>query len=263
VELPTLAAEHAMRARAYGIVFGVDEAGRGCLAGPVTAAIAALPDLGEGLRPPDDSHWAQVKDSKKLSRGLRRDLEIKIQAEANAWGVGYASREEIDRFNILEATALAVIRALEQALSRVNFMELAAPPRIAFLVDGKLSLVGRGKRFALMPEYRAEFEQVANFFAGLELNQQRLKEECLVGGDSKSISIAAASVLAKESRDRWMEECDLRHPGYEFAVHKGYFTARHRELLQERGPSPEHRQSFAPVRALIGNRSLSELLPLI
>lgn len=176
---------------------GVDEAGRGCLAGPVVAAAVVLGSPIEGLR-----------DSKKLSAASRERLARQIRADALAWAVSSASREEIDRLNILQASLLAMRRAVA-ALSM-------APDAVR--VDG-------------------------NQDPGLGC-----ATHCVVGGDGLHAEIMAASILAKTVRDAWMDELDAAHPGYDFAIHKGYGTPRHLSALQRLGPSVQHRMSFAPCQ---------------
>ena len=188
-------------------ICGVDEAGRGPWAGPVAAAAVILDpgDLPTGLN-----------DSKKLSEARRIALETEIKARALAWSVGLASVEEIDRLNILQATGLAMRRAVES---------LSVTPAFA-LVDGNY-------HFALP-----------------------CPMEPLVKGDARSASIAAASILAKQARDRLMVEADVEWPGYGFAGHKGYHAPIHVEALKRLGPCPIHRKSFSPIRALIEQRAL-------
>ena len=185
-------------------VAGVDEAGRGPLAGPVTAAAVIAPD-----------GWtlAGLDDSKKLSERARDGLAERIRSDpAVSWSVGWASPEEIDRINILQATFLAMRRALEG---------LPSPPS-SVAVDGNRRI------------------------ARLELPQATVVE-----GDGKIASIAAASILAKTERDAWMVRMDAEHPGYGFSVHKGYPTPVHLQALRELGPCSIHRRSFGPVRALL------------
>ena len=181
----------------YMSVCGIDEAGRGPLAGPVFAAAVILPEglVIEGL-----------DDSKKLSEKKRERLFDVIKECALDWSVASASHGEIDEFNILNASMLAMKRAA-QGLTRVR-------PDFA-LIDGNR-----------VPD-------------GLFCNA-----EAIIGGDAKSASIAAASVLAKVSRDRFMITLDEKYPEYEFARHKGYPTALHRELLLKYGPCEEHRRTF-------------------
>lgn len=181
----------------YRSVCGIDEAGRGPLAGPVFAAAVILP---EGLV------IDGLDDSKKLSEKKRERLFDVIKECALDWSVASASHDEIDELNILNASMLAMKRAA-QGLTRVR-------PDFA-LIDGNR-----------VPD-------------GLFCNA-----EAIIGGDAKSASIAAASVLAKVSRDRFMVELHEKYPEYEFARHKGYPTALHRELLLKYGPCEEHRRTF-------------------
>ncbi len=187
--------EEALWAGGKRLVCGIDEAGRGPLAGPVTAAAVILN--------PDDPIEG-LDDTKKLSEKKREALFEPIRQRSISWGIGWASPEEIDEMNILNATFLAMHRAVKQ---------LSITPDIA-LVDG-------------------------NRDPGLTLETR-----CIVGGDGKSASIAAASILAKVSRDRRMRELALAYPQYGFEVHKGYPTKAHREAVLRWGPSPVHRSSF-------------------
>lgn len=181
--------------RGFHAICGIDEAGRGPLAGPVCAAAVILP---EGLEIPG------LNDSKKLTDKKRRELFPIIEEQAFAYGIGWASQEEIDDINILQATFLAMSRAVEQLNIR---------PDLA-LVDG-------------------------NRAPTLDL-----PVETVVKGDSLSASIAAASVLAKVSRDDVMLRMAEEYPGYGFEVHKGYGTKAHYEALRTFGPSPIHRRTF-------------------
>ena len=177
------------------LICGVDEAGRGPLAGPVCAAAVILP---KGLEIPG------LNDSKKLTDKKRRELFPIIQEQALAYGIAFASHEEIDEINILQATFLAMERALAQ---------LSLKPDLA-LIDGN-----RAKDFGL-------------------------PVMTVVKGDSRSANIAAASVLAKVTRDEYMEKMALEYPGYGFEIHKGYGTKAHYEALRNLGPSPIHRKTF-------------------
>ena len=193
-----------------GHVCGVDEAGRGPWAGPVSAAAVIL----DPARVPKG-----LNDSKKLSAKQRAVLEIEIKSVAVAWCVGLASVEEIEELNILHAAGLAMRRAIEG---------LGVAPAMA-LVDGNY-------RFKLPCPIKT-----------------------VVKGDSLSCSIAAASILAKEARDKIMIEMDGVYPGYGFAGHKGYHAAIHVEGLRKLGPSPIHRMSWAPVKlALSGELALGD-----
>lgn len=199
---PTLALE-TLAAKACGglPVCGIDEAGRGPWAGPVSAAAVIL----DPARLPPG-----IDDSKALTAAARERLETEIKTYAIAWAVGFASVEEIDALNILHATGLAMCRAIEG---------LSIAPAVA-LVDGNY-------RFKLPCEVTT-----------------------VVGGDGLSLSIAAASILAKTARDRLMVALDTVHPGYGFAGHKGYHAPSHVAGLARLGPSPAHRRSWAPIKAL-------------
>lgn len=196
------------------LLAGVDEAGRGPLAGPVVAAAVIL----DPKRP-----VAGLADSKTLTAKSRERLEVYIQRNALAWGLGTAGIEEIDRLNILQASLLAMQRAVE-ALS-------IAPVHV--LIDG-------------------------NRCPPLEYSAT-----AIVKGDQRVAQISAASILAKVARDREMLDLDRRYPGYGFARHKGYPTRAHLEALRAYGPCSCHRRSFAPVRKLLQSNdepSLSHIL---
>jgi ribonuclease HII len=189
------------------LVCGVDEAGRGPLVGNVVAAAVVLPP--EGI--------AGLRDSKKLGARRREALYDEIIVKALAYGVGEASPEEIDRVNILQATFLAMRRAVEQiALSGLTV-----------LVDGNR-----------LPD-----------LTGLPIQSM----EAIVKGDDKEPAISAASILAKVTRDRQMAVLDERFPDYGFSRHQGYPTPEHLKALLSFGPCPGHRLSFAPVRAAQGS----------
>jgi len=177
------------------VICGVDEAGRGPLAGPVCAAAVILP---AHLDIPG------LTDSKKLTDKKRRELFPVIQEQAIAWGIGMASCEEIDEINILQATFLAMQRALEQLNVRPDLV----------LIDGN-----RAKDFGL-------------------------PVKTVVKGDSLSMNIAAASILAKVTRDDWMIRMAQTYPQYAFDIHKGYGTKAHYAALTEFGPCPIHRKTF-------------------
>lgn len=200
-EAPTLDLEEAAWRNGQAIVAGVDEAGRGPLAGPVVAAAVVL----DRTAIPDG-----ITDSKKLSAEVREVLFDRILASADV-GVAISDPEQIDRDNILAATLDAMRRAVG---------ELAAPPALV-LVDGNRA-----------PPLACACQTV-------------------VKGDLKSLSVAAASIVAKVSRDRIMTRLDRLYPGYGFAKHKGYGTAEHLTALGHLGPSPQHRRSFRPVSVLL------------
>ena len=221
-------------------VFGIDEAGRGCLAGPVCAAVAAWPMFGE--LPKD----FVVDDSKKMTEQARERAYKPLLEATLAAGVGWATAKEIDRWNILRATYLAVARALEKALAQMIELEIISRQRLtqesfAFLTDGSHPLLSHARAFVYSAEYEHEFPLLR------ELCTKELHEKCIVKGDSKIFSIASASILAKVSRDHHMTSLDKEFPAYEFAVHKGYSTAKHVGHLQRVGPCSEHRRSFTPV----------------
>ena len=188
-----------------GLVAGIDEAGRGPLAGPVAAAAVILhPD-----KPIDG-----LRDSKKLSASKRSQLADEIRARSMAWAVAWADPAEIDALNILEATLLAMRRAI---------LGLRVIPTHV-QVDG-------------------------NRLPNLCFGDRIIDGEAVVGGDDRIAAISAASILAKTVRDGMMMELDRVYPCYEFARHKGYGTAVHRERLREFGPCREHRFTFAPLKA--------------
>ena len=187
--------ENELYAQGYSLLCGVDEAGRGPLAGPVCAAAVILP---AGLEIPG------LNDSKKLSEKQREALFKPIKAAAKAYGIAFASVEEIENLNILNATFLAMNRAISQ---------LSSQPELA-LIDG-------------------------NRNTGITVSSR-----CVVKGDSRCADIAAASVLAKVSRDRYMLEMAEKYPEYGFERHKGYGTKLHYEAIRQYGPCPIHRLSF-------------------
>ena len=188
--------EHAAMEEGFSLICGVDEAGRGPLAGPVCAAAVILPP---------DLELEGLNDSKKLSEKRREALYPLICEQALAYGIAFASEQEIDELNILQATFLAMRRAVGQ---------LGLKPDLA-LVDGN-----REPDFGDIPV------------------------RTIIKGDSRSANIAAASILAKVTRDRFMLEQDVVYPQYGFAVHKGYGTQKHYAALREFGPCPIHRRSF-------------------
>jgi ribonuclease HII len=194
----------ALKWGANGLVAGVDEAGRGPLAGPVVAAAVILDEL---------HPIAGLADSKKLTARKREQLFDDIRARALCFAVAQASVEEIDRLNILQATLLAMRRAVEG---------LRLSPKLV-LVDGN--------RLPVLP----------------------MRCEAVVKGDALIAAISAASILAKVSRDRWCHEYDLAYPVYGFASHKGYGTAQHLSALRAHGACPEHRKTFRPVTEVIAD----------
>ena len=200
---PDLSLENALWANGVAPIAGIDEAGRGAWAGPVTAAAVIFPP---GYLP--QNQLRLVRDSKQLSPAMRKLLEPLIKELALAWAVGFASNDEIDVYGILPATRLAMTRALE-TLS---------------LVPGHLLI------------------------DALFLPEIPIVQTALVKGDQRSLSIAAASILAKTARDGWMEELSLSEPLYAFERNKGYGTRVHQQALHRFGPCTAHRFSFAPIK---------------
>lgn len=194
--MPDLEYERAARKGGFNLICGVDEAGRGPLAGPVCAAAVILPDgcVIEGLN-----------DSKKLSEKKREELFPIIKEKAVAYAIAFGTVEEIEEFNILEATYMAMNRA-------INSLNVVADYA---LIDG--NRIPRGIKIPC---------------------------EAVVKGDAKSLSVAAASVLAKVTRDRLMLEYDVKYPEYKFSAHKGYGTKAHYEAIEKYGVCPIHRLSF-------------------
>ncbi len=200
VDSDTFAIERRLMSRGMTPVAGTDEAGRGPLAGPVVAACVILPPCCDYL---------SYKDSKKLTARSRARLFAELDASDAVIGVGICSADEIDRINILQASLLAMKKAV---------IAIGAPPA-HLLVDGK-------------------------FPVPVDIPQTPL-----IKGESRSASIAAASIIAKETRDRIMADIHRRYPQYGFSGHKGYPTAAHRRVLAAIGPCPEHRRSFKGVNA--------------
>ena len=199
---PTQVFEEDARICGYRQVAGLDEAGRGPLAGPVVGAVVILPRR---------FFLAGLNDSKKVRPDGRDILFQAITRSARAWAIGVATEREIDAINILEATRLAWRRALDQLPVAPDFL----------LVD-------------------------ATTLPGVSMAQR-----AIVKGDRLSLSIAAASILAKVHRDRLMQDYHRRYPDYLFHLHKGYPTPDHLRLIQQLGPSPVHRRSFEPIKTLL------------
>ncbi|MCT4622819.1 MAG: ribonuclease HII [Schleiferiaceae bacterium] len=186
----------ALKHSKFDLEAGCDEAGRGCLAGPVVAAAVILP-LGFKNE--------ILNDSKKLTEAKRDKLRPIIEKEAVAWGIGVVSPKEIDEINILNASFLAMHRAIDQLSSKPEYL----------LIDGN--------RFNPYPE---------------------IDHECMIKGDGRFLNIAAASILAKTERDQIMEKLHKDYPDYHWNKNKGYPTAEHRSAIEKTGASPHHRMSF-------------------
>ena len=185
------------------LLFGVDEAGRGPLAGPVVASACYIDS---NLY----SYFEDVNDSKKLTHKKREEIFERINKIGVLYGVGFVSAAEIDRYNILQATFLAMRRACQKF----------------YTIPGAVALVDGPHTIAKFP----------------------LRQYAVIDGDAKSLNIAAASIIAKVFRDRYMDILDKLYPGYGFAGHKGYGTPKHLAAVEKLGPCPQHRKTFAPIR---------------
>jgi ribonuclease HII len=202
VQIPTFDEEERLIAQGYRLIAGIDEVGRGPLAGPVVAAAVIL-SLEE--RP---SWLSLVRDSKQLAPSQRESIFERMMESGIAFGVGVVSHEVIDERGIVPATRLAMRHAIEQLSTCPDYL----------LIDY------------------------------MRLPGVRIPQKGVVDGDSICVSIAAASIVAKVTRDRMMVELDGKYPGYGLAQHKGYGTPEHMEALQKLGPCPIHRKTFMPVR---------------
>ncbi len=212
-QFPNLDEEDKLKSQGYELIAGIDEVGRGALAGPVVAGAVILP------HPANLPWFGLVRDSKELNSRKRESLFDLINKEAVAVGIGIVPSQVIDSINILKATRLAMMQAVEKL-----------PEQPTFLLIDRLSL-----------------------------SQCPIPQRGITRGDKLCLSIACASIVAKVTRDRMMEELDIIYPGYGFAQHKGYGTGRHLSCLQKLGPSPIHRLYFAPVRNIITSQSSGSL----
>jgi ribonuclease HII len=212
-QFPNLDEEDKLKSQGYELIAGIDEVGRGALAGPVVAGAVILPHRA-------NLPWfGLVRDSKELNSSKRESLFDLISKEAVAVGIGIVPSQVIDSMNILKATKLAMMQAVEKLSKRPSFL----------LIDR------------------------------LGLSQCPIPQRGITRGDKLCLSIACASIIAKVTRDRMMEELDIIYPGYGFAQHKGYGTGRHISCLRKLGPSPIHRLYFAPVRNLIASQNSPSL----
>jgi len=208
-QLPNLDEEDKLKSEGYELIAGIDEVGRGALAGPVVASAVILPHSA-------NLPWfGLVRDSKELNSRKRESLFDLINKEAIAVGIGIIPPQTIDSVNILRATKLAMVQAVEKLSKQPNFL----------LIDR------------------------------VTLSQCPIPQIGITRGDKSCLSIACASIIAKVTRDRMMGEFDIMYPGYGFAQHKGYGTRRHLSCLQKLGPSPIHRLYFAPVRNIITSQN--------
>ena len=212
-QFPNFDHENELKSQGYELIAGIDEVGRGALAGPVVASAVILPH-------PANLPWlGLVRDSKELNSRQRESLFDLINKEAVAVGIGIVPSQVIDSVNILKATKLAMIQAVEKL-----------PKQPHFLIIDRVTL-----------------------------SQCPIPQRGITRGDKLCLSIACASIIAKVTRDRMMEEFDQIYPGYGFARHKGYGTGEHISCLQKLGPSPIHRLYFAPVRNLITSQNSGPL----
>jgi len=212
---PNFDHESELKSQGYELIAGIDEVGRGALAGPVVAGAVILPH-------PANLPWLElVRDSKELDARKRVSLFDIISKEAVAVGTGIVPSQVIDSVNILQATKLAMMQAVEKL-----------PRQPGFLLIDRVSL-----------------------------SQCPIPQRGITRGDKSCLSIACASIVAKVTRDRMMEELDALYPGYGFARHKGYGTREHISCLQKLGPSPVHRLYFAPVRDVIASQSSGPFAP--
>ena len=207
---PTFAFESDCRRSGFRVIAGIDEAGRGALAGPVVAGAVVLPaDMSQ-------EHIDLIDDSKKLSTGQRERAFDVIRTYASAYGVGVVPNNRIDELGIVPSTKLAMRDAIRAIRWRIDFLLIDAVTNIGIATPSK----------------------------------------SIIRGDSKSLSIAAASIVAKVTRDRIMtDDLESQYSGYGFAQHKGYGTAAHMEALQKFGPCPIHRRTFKPVAQIIADKS--------
>ena len=211
---PTFAFESDCRRSGFRVIAGIDEAGRGALAGPVVAGAVVLPaDMSK-------EHIDLIDDSKKLSTGQRERAFDVIRTYASAYGVGIVPSNRIDELGIVPSTKLAMRDAIRAIRWRIDFLLIDAVTNIGIATPSK----------------------------------------SIIRGDSKSLSIAAASIVAKVTRDRIMtDDLESQYSGYGFAQHKGYGTAAHMEALQKFGPCPIHRRTFKPIAQLIADKSWAVL----
>lgn len=196
--------ESGLRAQGYHYIAGMDEVGRGPLAGPVYASCVVLPEAFDGTG---------IDDSKKLTERRRNDLSRRIRQDALAVGMGQASPEEIDQYNILEATRIAMKRAFDDANRQLE--QVSGGLHIDYLLIDALTL-----------------------------DRMDIPQEGIVHGDSRILSIAAASIVAKTARDAYMTEMSSQYPGYAFEKNKGYGTAQHYEGIRQHGITEIHRKTF-------------------
>lgn len=213
---PTLEFEYEFGYPQQRTLIGLDEVGRGCIAGPVVAAAAVLPEGVDRERAEWQPEWLRdIQDSKKLSEKERDELSLKLKGWLAGYSVAYCTPEEIDEINIHHASLTAMNRAVDALPARLR-------KNAFYLVDGKWIPKG-------LKDSRA-----------------------IIKGDLKCLSIACSSIIAKVHRDNWMAELDSKYAGYGLAQHKGYPTPAHIQALEKQGCSPIHRKTFGPVNRVLG-----------
>lgn len=222
MKIATFEKERGLQAQNYDIIAGVDEVGRGPLAGPVVASACVIRDVSDFNSAPDEDEWKLIRDSKLLSEKQREESFVFIR-EKFFVGVGKCSPKAIDEINILQATFLAMKKALDALEKDIDRNGIyAKAEKMMIMIDGN----------QLLPNFTREQMTVAK-------------------GDQISKSIAAASIIAKVVRDKMMVEYDKKYSQYGFARHKGYGTKIHMEALQKYGATPIHRKSFKPVKNVL------------
>jgi ribonuclease HII len=220
--------------RDKGFVVGVDEAGRGPLAGPVIAAAACYKDSNFQIPEELEKDFSLIRDSKKLSENQREKVFLLIEKYFHI-GIGIVNAETIDRVNILQATFLAMKSAISDLQKQIR-KDTGYPPSGE---AGKMQDAKREMKFYCLVDGNQIIPNIS------------IKQEAIIGGDDHVKSIAAASIIAKVTRDRLMKIFDQEYPNYDFARHKGYGTRAHMDALRRFGPCPIHRLSFRPVQLSI------------
>jgi ribonuclease HII len=257
--------EKKLKKQGYRIIIGVDEAGRGPLAGPVVACAVTLRDplLSRfhrdilSLKGRGGVEWDLVRDSKKLSEKQREGLFDFIHENFYV-GVGLCDHKTIDRINILQASLLAMRKAMASLVRGISKSQFPISNKIQNLNDKKISACH--SRESGNPENQSGLFTGSRIKCGMTnkiiilvdgnktIPNLKIEQRAIVGGDRKVKSIAAASIIAKVTRDRWMQKWHKKYPQYGFAKHKGYGTKLHLERLKKFGPSSIHRLSFRPVK---------------
>ena len=243
--------ERAKIKQGYSYVIGCDEVGRGCLAGPVVAAAVILEARGQR----QEFRFKEIKDSKLLTASKREQLSENIKENALAWSIAEVSSQDIDKINIHNASLLAMRKAVEKlsgnhsrewlpGLGSANSHELdhgVIPDATSATESDPESMLQSGSRLGGRDDTKKLYLFIDGKFV---IPKFDVKQESIIGGDNKVLSIAAASVIAKVYRDQLMREFDKQYPNYNFSQHKGYATLKHRTMVKKYGLSPIHRVSF-------------------